>query len=263
MKKIKSFLTVLSTLIIAVLIASIPGCKKEETITETVSQGIQVDLFPLVVGHSISYSGFLRDRTTDTDISASGQTYSATWFVASNSAPVPTGGTSSLVYDTTKVNLGTGLITSVNPLFISRSPATGTANFSFLTNIGRFYRTFGIQRADSLRWILIANLQAGVGTEWSGFDSTWTAQIQPGVTGPVRLQIVGKFEGTETLTLAGQAFSTYKLTAKRRVYLSGVLALEAPTATFWLATNIGPVKMIINADGESYGHSRDFKSKNF
>jgi hypothetical protein len=81
------------------------------------------------------------------------------------------------------------------------------------------------------------------------------------------LEIVGKWEGRESLTLAGTTFNTYKLTTRRNVYLGGsptpAPGSGALTASIWLASAIGPVKMILNADGESYGHFREFLSKNF
>lgn len=189
------------------------------------------------------------------------------WLVADTNAPVPTGGTSNLLLDSTRVSPTTWALT---PIFIRRTPPTGSANFSFLQNIGPFYRRFYIERGDSIRWILIAKLDAGMNSEWTAFDSTWTTSpnAQPPIppNTPVRLQIVGRFDGRETLTMGGQTFTdTYRLTTRRRIYLGGspTPSVDAPTATIWLAPNIGPVKKILNADGESYGHFREYASRNF
>lgn len=253
----------LFTVVVCATIITIAGCSDDETVTPPTVQPITDDLFPLIVGHKITYTGFLRHQTADTNITATGAVYQTTWTVASNSTPTPLGVSANLVLDSTRVPTGIPsppTITIFTPLFIQRNPPTGSANFSFATNIGRFYRTFAIQRTDSLKWILIAKLDAGIGAEWTAFDSTYT-----GASGPVRLQIVGKFEGKETLTLAGQTFDTYKATTKRNVYLGGSTtpSVTSPTATLWLVKDIGPVKMILNADGESYGHYREFKSKSF
>jgi hypothetical protein len=95
---------------------------------------------------------------------------------------------------------------------------------------------------------------------FTAFDSTWTTG-----TGNVRLQIVGTFEGRESLTLGGETFNTYRLVTKRQIYLGGSSTpnVIATTATLWLAPGIGPVKMILNADSENYGHYREYSGRNF
>lgn len=253
----------LFTVVVCAAMITISGCSSDETVVPPTVPPITDDLFPLIVGRKITYTGFLRHQTADTNITASGQVYQTIWTVASNSSATPLGVTANLVLDSTRVPTGIAnppTITIFTPLFIQRNPPTGKENFSFATNIGRFYRTFAIQRTDSLKWILIAKLDAGVGVEWTAFDSTYTSP-----TGQVRLQIVGKFEGKETLTLIGQTFDTYRVATKRNVYLGGSTtpSVTSPTATLWLVKDLGPVKIILNADGESYGHYREFKSKNF
>jgi hypothetical protein len=49
------------------------------------------------------------------------------------------------------------------------------------------------------------------------------------------------------------------------VYLGGSTtpAQVGETATIWLVANLGIVKFIFNADGESNGFYREFKSKNW
>jgi len=261
------FLLAVFGIIGTVFVITTGGCKKEGTTQPPVITPITDDLYPLIVGRQITYSGFLRDPATDTNITATGAFYMTKWLVVDTNAAVPIGGTSNLLLDSTHVSPGVWVRT---PIFIRRTPPTGSANFSFLQNIGPFYRRFYVERGDSIRWILIAKLDAGMNNEWTAFDSTWTTSpnalppIPPNT--PVRLQIVGKFEGRETLTLGGQTFNdTYKLTTRRKIYLGGssTPSVDAPTATIWLAPNIGPVKMILNADGESYGHFREYTSRNF
>jgi hypothetical protein len=105
---------------------------------------------------------------------------------------------------------------------------------------------------------LIGKLDAGVASEWTAFDSTWTTAL-----GATELKIVGLFPGKETITVGGQSFETYKLTLTQKVLVGGAVTATAPLGTFWLAAGIGPVKMILNASTEAVGHYREFKSKNF
>jgi hypothetical protein len=245
------------------LVFLVNGCsKKSDNGTNPVPTGITDDLFPLTVGHQLTYSGYLRSVGTDTNMTATGAVYLTTWTVVSNTMPTPLGGTATLIMDSTTVPTGIAnpaTVTVVTPLFVQRAQATGSANFSFLQNIALFYRTFGIQSSDTLKWILIGKLDAGVGTAWNAFDSTWTTS-----TGPAELKIVGKIEDTEALTVSGGTFATtYKLTLTENVIVGGATVATLPLATFWLAPNIGPVKMILNATTEANGHYRELKSKNF
>ena len=235
------------------------SCDEDTTSPEEIVP-ITDDLFPMIVGRQITYNGFLRNATTDSNITSFPQ-YIAKWTVVSNDTLTPVGGTSNLVWDSTLVPTGISnppVIWVETPFFIRRDPPTGTANFSFLQNIAPFYRRFNIQLSDTLRWIHLAQLDKGVNNEFTAFDSTWAAS-----SGNVRLLIVGKFEGNVSLTVNGQSFTTYLLTTRRRIYVDGQLLTEAATASIWLAKDIGPVKMIINADGENPGHYREMLSKNF
>lgn len=249
-------------LIVCVAISSmlyVSGCKESTTEPEDTIKPITDDLYPLIVGRKLVFSGFLRDKTTDVNIDATGAIYEARMTVAVTNAPTPFG-TAHVLSDSQRVPVGTTPVWVVSSYYIQRASPTGSGGFSFLTNIGRFYRSFGIARADSLRWIQLVKTDVGVGVEWSGFDNTWTA-----AAGVVRLQIVGKVEGREALTLGGQSFNPYKITATRKVYLGGATtpAQVGQTATIWLEPNIGIVKFIFNADGESNGFYREYKSRNF
>ncbi len=262
MKKLQQTAIVLLALSFAISVFCLVGCKKSDnTVTPVASLGITVDLFPLTVGHKITYTGYLRSIGTDTNITLTGAVYATSWTVLSNSQATPIGGTSTLIYDSTTVPTGIAnppVTIVATPLFVQRASATGSGNFSFLQNIGLFYRTFGLVRADSLRWILIGKLDAGVGSEWTAFDSTWTTGL-----GQTELKIVGLFVDQEAITVGGQSFDTYKLTLTQKVLVGGSVTATAPLATFWLAAGIGPVKMILNASTEANGHYREFKSKNF
>ncbi len=262
MKTLRSVFTAsLAVLVTLSTMLYVTGCEKSSEPEDTV-QPITEDLFPLVVGRKLIFGGFLRDKTTDANIEATGAVYEARMTVVANNSATPFG-PAHVLSDSQRVPTGLANPPTtwvVGQFLIQRDAPTGSGNFSFLTNIGRFYRTFSINRPDSLQWIMLVRQDAGVGGEWTGFDGTWTAPA-----GQVRLQIVGKIEGRETLTLGGQSFNAYKITATRRVYLGGSTtpAQVAQTATIWLAPNIGIVKFIFNADGESNGFYREYKSRNF
>lgn len=253
--------SILSFLLVASVIFTNSGC--EDTTEPKGPDPITEDLFPLIVGRQIVYSGFLRARDVDTNITATGAVFEARMLVASNNQATPVGGTSHLLLDSMRVP--TGIPTPptfwrITRYFVKRDQPTGPHSFSFLTGIGSFYRRFGIARTDTLKWILLADMKAGLDNEWIGFDSTWTSP-----TGLVRLQIVGKFTRETITTATGQTFNTYKVTATRKIYLGGspTASVVSPTATLWLAPNIGIVRFIFNADHESPGFWRDFRSKNF
>jgi len=251
-----AFLAVLS------LVFTSSGCKEKSTEPEQGVQPITEDLFPLVVGRKLVFSGFLRDAITDVNIEATGAVFEARMTVAAVNTQTPFG-TAHVISDSMRVPTGLPQPPTtwvVSSYYVQRSSPTGSGNFSFLTNIGRFYRTFGLQRADSLRWIMLVKQDAGVGEEWTGFDSTWTAP-----TGQVRLQIVGKIEPKASITVNNQTYSVYKATATRKIYLGGSAtpSVVGETASLWLAPDLGIVKFIFNADGESRGFYRELKSKNF
>lgn len=245
-----------------ILVFVVNSCKKSDNGTNPTVTPITDDLFPLTVGHRITYSGYLRAVGTDTNITATGAVYATSWTVVSNNVPTPIGGTSTLIMDSTTVPTGIpnpAAVVVSTPLFVKRSSATGSANFSFLQNIALFYRTFGIHSTDTLKWILIGKLDAGVGSAWNAFDSTWTTN-----NGQAELKIIGKFEDKEALTVGGETFATtYKATLTENIVVGGTTVATLPLATFWLAPNIGPVKMILNATTEAEGHYREFKSRNF
>lgn len=264
MKVFKAALMVGLALTVAIGMAlTSSGCK--EKTTQPKVEPINEDLFPLIVGHKITYTGFLRQDTTDAEITAF-TAYQAKWTILTNSQPDPYGGApATVINDSTFVPSGVTTPPAVwrsNNLLIRRASPTGTSNIEFLNDLGLFYRTFGIARTDSLKWMTIAQLDKGVGVEFTVFDQTFT-----GATGNVRLVVWGKFSGKEPKTIGGVTWNPYKLELGRRVYLgtSQTPATQGPTATFWLEPNVGPVAMILNAGGARgyFGHTRNYASKNF
>lgn len=263
MKNAKVFLFSAIPVFVLTFSLSMTGCKSKETTEPETTQPITEDLFPLVIGRQLVFSGYLTDRN-GAEIAGTRTVYEARMTVAALDAPLPAPiGTAHVLSDSQRVP--TGIPTPpttwvVSNFYVRRTPPTGTGNFYFLTNIANFYRTFGLQRADSLRWVLLVRQDLGVGVEWTAFDSSWTA-----ASGPVRLQVVGKVDGRESLTLGGQTFNAYKVTATRKVYLGGATtpSIEVPTAELWLQPGIGIIKFVFYADGQSGGFYREYKSRNF
>lgn len=265
MKSLQWLLSFAMALAVAVFMAlSVSGCKKDSE--GPAVQPITEDIFPLVVGRKITFSGMLRQDTTDVEITASAAVYVAKWTILTNSSPDPYGGAAATVInDSTQVPTGVAnppTVWRVNNLLIRRASPTGTSNIEFMNDLGLFYRTFGIAGTDTLKWMTIAKLDAGVGNEFEVFNQTFT-----GATGQVRLQVYGKFFAKEPLTVGGSTFNPYRLELGRRIYLgtSTTPATQGATATFWLEPGVGPVKMILNAGGAKgyFGHTRNFASKNF
>ena len=238
------------------------GCQEKSTEPIIAPEPIQEDLFQLIVGRKLTFSGYLRDKITDANIESTGAIYEARMTVTGVNIQTPYG-TGHVLSDSQRVPSGLANPPSVwlvDQLYLQRSAPTGTDNISLLTNIGRFFRTFGIQRSDSLRWILLAKLDAGVGVDWVGLDDSWST-----TSGQLRLQIVARFDAKAPVTVGGQTFSAYRVTVIRKIYLGGSSTplLSAETSSVWLAPGIGIVKFILNSDGETSGFYRELKSKNF
>jgi len=277
MAKVQRYVSLLLVAAVAFsMTVFLTSCEKKSDATSP-SVAITDDIFPVVAGRKIFFTGFLRSPGADTNITATGSFYQSRWTIgtyngATAPAVVSSGGTCTAIGDSVRVSPVPAAVGSSpsgtwaqGSLLIQKAVAVGAADFSFMTSLASFYRSVGLaSRIDSLRWIKLTDLASGIGVEFTGYDSTYNVTISGAAT-TARLQIVGKFDGTETLTLAGSTFSTYKLTITRRVYLGGssTAASIGQTAQLWVAPNIGPVKMILGSDDRNYGHYREFLSKNF
>ncbi len=235
-------------LALAVLTLFAVGCKKSSGTVEPTIIPITTDIFPLTVGHRITYTGYLRSIGTDSNIT-NGATYTSSWTVVSNDTATPLGGTSNFIIDSI-----TAPTPSATPLYVLREPPTGESNFSFIQNIN-------LPQGDSLTWILVGNIGYGVASFWTAFDDTLNT-----TTSTYDLKVVGEFADQESLSVGGQMFNTYRTTLTQIVIVDGVVqgnGIGAPMATYWFAPGIGPVKMIVDATEQSNGYEWDFKSKNF
>ncbi len=247
MKRVQKTAAFLLTLALTGFIFFAAGCKKNSGPVEATTIPITTDIFPLTVGHRITYTGYLRSIGTDTNIVAT--TYSSSWTVVSNDSATPLGGSSNLVIDSI-----TAPTLTATPLYILRVPPTGEANFSYLENIV-------LPQGDSLTWILVGNIGYGVAAFWTAFDDTVN-----NADSTYDLKIVGQFADEESLSVGGQMFNTYRTTFTQIVIQDGVVqgnGIGSPLATYWFASGIGPVKMIVDATDNKSGYEWDFKSKNF
>lgn len=267
MAKIQRFVFLLTAISIVVgMSLFVTSCKKDESPTGPTP--ITDDLFPLVAGRKINFTGYLRAPGADTNITATGAFYKSRWTIeAYNGATAPPvvspGGVCTRIVDSVQVSPTPTW--AVGALLIQKSVAVGAADFYYMNSLASFYRSFGMSRIDSLRWIKLTDINSGIGVEYSCYDSTYNVTIS-GAPTTARLQIVGVVNGRETLTLGGVTFTdTYKITVSRRVYLGGSSTASSTgiTAILWIAPNVGPVKLQLASDDRNYGHYREFSSKNF
>lgn len=257
MKSRSAFLLML----VAGLFLALSGCKKATDPEQ--AEKVEGDLFPLTAGHKLTFNGFIRHAVNDTNITVTGAFYTGIMTVVPAAPPLPPNvadiaGTTFFIFDSSLVDPTPVWVES--GFYVKRASST-SGDFMFLTNAGRFYRLFGINRVDSLKWILLVKEGATVGESWVGFDSTYTSTT----VGSARIRIEGVFEGLAPVTVNAQTYSAYKLTATRSIFVGGSTTpvAQGPTATIWLVPGLGIVKFIFNSDGETPGFERNLLSKNF
>jgi hypothetical protein len=234
------------------------------TVTITVTGAITFELFPQVVGHKYTYTGYATAAGSGSPIPDPTSLYRTAWTILSTTAPTPLGGTGTAMQDSTTGSFLPAGVYAVRTLFIRKTTA---GDFEFMQTIGPFKRAFGIPTgttyADTLKWVAVARPSLGINVQWTAFDSTF-----PGTGGtPVRLQIFGKIEATETITDSStthQTYLTYRSRTWRKITAGGtVVQDDATTSRLWLARDIGPVQVRIVEDTENIGHFRVMRAKNF
>lgn len=244
------------------------GCSEDENpVIDDTPDPVPANIFPLTPGHVLVYnSGTLLNLDTDVPIAGTENGFQSQWVIAGKVAPGPPPYTQPTVILDTTVVLG-----QTAPRTFLAHLEDAPNEYHFLTNLGYFFRSQKIyntpgdstsgNRADSLRWILLAKPSAGVGVEWVAFDESFTSAV----VGQVRLEIKAEFEAKETLTAAGTDYESYRLVATRRVYLgsSTTSVSTNPTAKLWMAENVGPIQIELRGDAESNGKRQLLTGKNF
>lgn len=263
MRRLYTLVVVLS---LPLLVLSFAGCDSDES-TPPPSGGpvpITDDLFPLVVGHKLTYEGYATAPVSGTQIPDPTDSYRTVWTIAANNVPTPLGGTATAIVDSTTGPFGPGgaVVTVARTLLVQKD---ASGDFNFMQTIGPFKRVFGIPvgttAADTLVWVAVARPSQGVGVTWDAYDSTFTGT---GGTA-VRLQIFGQIETEETITDSSYTErATYRSRTWRKITLGGtVVQDDATTSRLWLSKDIGPVQMRIVEDTENPGHFRVMNAKNF
>ncbi len=146
MTRLQKTATLILAIALAVLTLFAVGCKKSSNPVESTVIPITTDIFPLTVGHRITYTGYLRPMGSDTNITT-GTTYSSSWTVVSNDTATPLGGTSNLIIDsiTAPVSLGNSFSTSC----ATPQPASQIFHSSKLKQLHRAIHSPGFWSATS------------------------------------------------------------------------------------------------------------------
>ena len=229
--------------------------------------GVPENLFPLVVGQRLSYSGYLTASSTGTKIESSEPGYTARLTIGPvtsiNSVypnpPVNVSGTGIIVADSTDVP-GGGIGTITMTHFFDRDPST--ARIRMLMNLGYFYRIFAINRSDSLQYILLMDPRQGLRNSYTCFTESYVGTIA-GSSAIIGMTYTGQWVGTETIQTAVGSFSTWLLEVRQTVTIGSTPVAAFIVMRIWFAQGIGPVKMELSGNAEQYGHVRVLASKNF
>jgi len=274
MAKVRKSLSLIMACVIVIGMALfVSSCKKtEDTVGPGISTVVPDSLFPLIAGRVINFNGYLSQNDTETKITASETGYFTRWTL-SGTLPLTavlgglgTGlGNGFFIKDSTYI-AGTDTLrnpkvlpgSKITPLFIRYDSVT--AKYSYLTNLGYFYRTFQIKlpgvttiRSDSLRWITLADPRSGIGTSFKALPDENFSGTVSGTAATITLVINGVFEAQETLNIGGTNYDTYRLAASRVVTLGSTQIATGTTAKVWLQPGKGIVKIYLYGDAESHG----------
>ena len=261
----------------------VDGCKKDDAVVTPEDKTVPNDVFPLIAGHRFDYTGYFTNANTETQIAGTDAFYSTSWTLGSSATPLSAifgatygalvsannGGitSASLIYDSTLT--APGGVRKFTPVFAYYD--TTNADYYYMTNLGLFFRGSRIKlstdtskiRNDSLRFIKLASPKAGIGGEFTSFEGDFVSYSNPAALTTLNLKITGKWESKTDVTVNGQPFSTYYLVISRTVKVGTAVVDAGVTAKLWLASGIGPVKMLLIGDAENPGNYRELKTKNF
>jgi hypothetical protein len=235
----------------------------------SVTGAITLDLFPIVVGHKYTYTGYATAAGSGAQIPDPTNSYKTIWTIAATGVPSPIGGAAGVaLVDSTTGPFGPGgfVVTVARTLLVRKDASTG--DLEFLQTIGPFKRAFGIPipgtaASDTLIWAAVARPSTGLAGQWLAYDQTFTGT---GST-QVRLEIKGTVDSVVTVrdsSAAHTTYSVYRSRTWRKITVGGtVVQDDATTSRLWLAPFVGPVQVRIVEDTENIGHFRVMKAKNF
>ncbi|OGU67114.1 MAG: hypothetical protein A3C56_00075 [Ignavibacteria bacterium RIFCSPHIGHO2_02_FULL_56_12] len=227
---------------------------------------IPEDLFPLTAGHVLRYSGYLI-RYPDTKVESSEPGYQADVtvgpVVAINTVypnpPTDVTGTGTIVTDSTDVP-GGGIGGLRMTHFFDYDPAT--ARHRMLMNVGYFFRAFGINRSDSLQYMVLTDPRQGFQQSYTCLANTYAALVGGDLI-DVELRYTGKWVSVDTIQTPVGNFKTWELEVVQTVSVGTTPVVVNVVLHFWFAQGVGPVKMIMSGNVEQYGHARVLTAKNF
>lgn len=209
------------------------------------------DIFPLIPGRKISYAGYLRDKTTDSNIAApitkkytvldSGTTFAYVAPLRGLRYAQPT----HFIWDSTRIITGaTTFIDTLNFLPIKRATNT-TGSIYLLSNFSSTYLKLGHVSAFPYVWIQLWKDGVVAPTTWLAFDSSFSSPL-----GPVPVKIQATILAAEDFTSSvGGVHQVYRVEFKA---IAPTVAARN-TYTIWVAPKFGIVKIIIHGDGVASG----------
>lgn len=215
------------------------------------------DIFPLIPGRKLSYAGYLRDKTTDSNIAApitkkytvldSGTTFAYVSALAGLRYAKPT----HFIWDSTRIITGaTTYIDTLNFLPIKRATNT-TGSVYLLSNMSASFAALGHQSVFPYVWVqlwkdgITAPTSGTTPTTWMAFDSAFATPL-----GNVPIKIQASIFAKETFTsTVGGSHDVYRVEFKA---VAPTIAARN-TYTIWVAPKFGIVKIIIHGDGKSNG----------
>ncbi|MDA0987458.1 MAG: T9SS type A sorting domain-containing protein [Bacteroidetes bacterium] len=209
------------------------------------------DIFPLIPGRKLSYAGWVRDKTTDSNLAApitkkytvldSGFTFTYVAALRGLRYAKPT----HFIWDSTRII--TGATTYLDTLVIL--PIKRATNISgsvyLLRDMTSTFAAIGHTSVFPYIWIQLWKEGVTAPTTWLAFDSTFA-----GALGSVPIKITATLSAAENFTSSvGGTHQVYKVEFKA----TAPTVAARNTYTLWVAPKFGIVKIIIHGDGTNNG----------
>lgn len=257
------------------------GCKADDPApveTPPVSEPVPSNIFPLVKGKRYEFSGYLTSGSSETMVTGS-TSLQAIWVnlgdtalsaVLDSSAVTHIPKSSATLFIDSLTVPGFLAATDVTPVFVYKDNSSG--DYYYLTNFGYVFRYYKISadtssthtiRGDSLNFIRLAPAVAKTMEEFPVYKKTVQSYAFGTTAAPLEINIVGKYEKKENLTLSLNGKDTtvtaYSLVITSVSTLGALPPQSSVSAKFWLAEGIGPVQMFLAGDNEAPGSFRKLK----